>query len=580
MRNIALLVFSLLPLAPLGAQDKPVSKVLRIGDLTAPLSREFWLGPLRLWQASNYLQLNEGSRMLAGLSFQARDWPADPEDPPFTLPFLDPDTIRYLLASTWKGAGRTGSFSQKKGELRFSGSQEGLARAQARIQELRRRLSTPIQVEFALYREAEPTTSGLTWLKMDEAEKAMSEFRRADRIGLILHEQASVRPGDFVYMGERRSRSFLADYNVEIAEGSKSVDPVVRRIRCGNGLTLVFEISPDGQSLGLHFEISLRSVPDKVDSIPVGTEDIESVERIRYASHRIMANLTLPQEAAFVYVPGGATQGSPDAKLHALFIVRRKSTPRETQSGAVLLPYGSLTSHLSRTHAPILSDARLPPPLDKQELMEILQRSTETTQGARLSVPVMDGRHMILTGTPEILSRALARLDRLSAARSTSYIVRLGREAWVAGAWKAQGADLALPLMAWRSAAFIHGSAMSYLADLNTEVAKDVKVLDPSVGMIFQGMATQISIVPVKDKLRVLLELHERRLDELRRVEMKGTDKGSLEAPSLTRLERSREYLIAPGVKQVLGSGMDQQVEGNQVKTRLWIQVEKLGTGK
>ena len=580
MRHFSVLICTMLPwlpLAPLGAQDKPVSKILRIGDLTAPLSDEFWLGPLRLWEAPAP-ESDRGPHMLAGLSFQARSWP---EDPPVAEPFLDPETIRYLLASTGKGAGAKGSISQEKGEWRFSGSQKGLARARALIQELRARVSAPITVEFALYREPEAASPGLTWLTLEEGEKAMSEFRRADRIGLILHERAQVRPGDQVYMGEHRSKAFLADYNVEIAEGSKSVDPVVRRVRGGNGVTVVFETSPDGQSLALHMEISMRSFLDKVDSIPVGTADIESMDRIRYASHQVMANLALPQDGAFVYVPGGASDGTPEAKLRALFIVRHKSVPPETQSGAVLLPYGMLTSRLSRNHAPELEEnIRLPQLLTKQEILRGLLRSVRDEQNSTLQVPIMDGRHMILTGSREDLSSSIKHLENLYEARSKSYLVRLGREAWIGGAWKKQGADLALPLMAWHSAAFIHGSAMSYLAHFGIEIAKDTKIMDPSVGLLFQGTAAQISIVPVKDKLKVLLALEETRLDELRRVEMKGTNKGTLEAPALTRLVRSRDLLLTAGAKQVLGSGMDQEVEGKSVKTRLWIQVDPLGIGK
>jgi len=571
MRSITLLTLSLLPLGGLAAQAKPASTILEIRDLVAPLSQESWILPVRTW---NNWRMGRYPRLMR-IAFQGEDFEYGEEEAK-PIPFMDPNTILYLLSATGTSAEREG-FSMKDSVLHFAGAKEALTRARARIQDLRQRIAAPISVEVALYRNSDKSPAGVTWLTPSEGEKRMQAFRRGDAKGLLVHEQARVRPGDQVYLGQQRSRVLIASYNVELTETVKSADPVRLIQRYGHGMNLVFEVRPDGLGLGMHFEISLLDVPDKVDSIQVGTDDIQSMERMRHSDHRILGSLNLPNEAAFVYIP----QGDAKSRVRALVLVRRKEIPLPTGAGVVLLPHTWLTGKYSHNHAPgIRGEHWLPQRMNLGQIRGTLLDPLSSKREVGLTIPMMDDTHMILEAKPAYLEGTLERLGNLCDQRARNYLVRLGREAWVGGKWIEQGRRLALPVMAHRSTAFVDGEGMSYLENFVPEEGKLVRIMEPQIGLIFAGSMAQVTVIPSGSKLAVHLELEETQLVELRPIKRKGPDKGIIEAPTLEHLQRSVQLELEPEEKRILGSGPDIEIDGKPAKSRLWIQIDALEAGR
>ena len=136
------------------------------------------------------------------------------------------------------------------------------------------------------------------------------------------------------------------------------------------------------------------------------------------------------------------------------------------------------------------------------------------------------------------------------------------------------GTVATIPVLARRSGFLISGASETYVADYETEVAKDSALADPVVRAAFDGTQIVVAVVPRGEQVLVRLELAESSVSKMRKRESSSDIVGATWSPDVELTRYSRNILLRPGHAQVLGNGANRKLEdGKRYRTRLVLEV-------
>ncbi|MGH7151812.1 MAG: hypothetical protein ACREIU_13995 [Planctomycetota bacterium] len=460
------------------------------------------------------------------------------------LGFLSADCLQQLLR---RAVGEEGFAVDPLGEAWLvRGSSSAQSKARDLLSALRAAAARRVEVELSFH-----DLAGGKGGASGEPGKALASAR----LDLV--------PGALGSYGRRTERSFLMDYDVEVAERASVADPEFGTILAGLGIDLRAHLLSDGR---VHLTLladrgeALGSEPFDTGAEGLGTLD---VPRVGVAAIASCASVREGEAARFEVRDLREGEGP-----GFLLSVRARSIPREEPlaDGSRLLPVGFLADAGGRL-LPRFDDRlravadeeapdpeTVPPSRFLEWLREALgaERFDSVLGGGALAVPGSDSR-VALAGVPEeVLARAGEIRGALEGplASGVSLLLEIGG----GGEAPSPSPSARLGVTVGRACGAVLGVESTRVADYDVEIAQRSVAADPVVVREFDGVVFRAGLLALEgDRATLEVELLARSLGPRTRRATGIRHLGEVETAPVERAEVRRILTLAPGERALLG---------------------------
>ena len=339
------------------------------------------------------------------------------------------------------------------------GSEEGLARARALLEDLDRAgVRQQIELEITL------TADGATPTRFTQR----------------------VRSGENVRFGTRETLGFLADFEVDVASGGGTADPIIGRVIVGERTEVRAWRMPDGAGVFVLGTLDLSELAG-IDTLDPGSTDLGQLELPRVRSVVVQFAGAIQSGAALNVVVSGAplersewtlsvratTEPERSATWRVADIAWLESSPPETQ---FLTPGAGL---LVRDHDDYGVSAIAP------LSSAILWGELEASLGARRAERPLFSLAPGVVVAPAADQRVWGELDALLEAAQQSRAATRGLEVRAGALFVrtsiAEGIQLRVQ----------SGEERTALIDFDTEIAPEYWLAEPRVARVFDGIMVQ-----------------------------------------------------------------------------------------
>ena len=384
-------------------------------------------------------------------------------------------------------------------------------------------------------------------------------------------------PGALGSYEKREDRTFLMDYDVEVAERASVADPQFGRILSGLGLDLRALLLADGR---VHLTVladrgaALGSAPFDTGAEGLGTLDIP---RVGVAAIASCASIREGESARFE-VRGLGEEDGPGFLLS----IRAKSIPREEPlpDGTRLFSVGFLADAGGRLLPRLderlraVTDEEAPDPetIPPSRFLEWLReglgpgRFDSLLGGGALAVPCSDSR-VALAGLPEeVLARAgeIRRAIEAPLASGASLLLEIG----AGGEGPSRSARLAVTV--GRACGAVVGLESTRVADYDVEIAQRSVAADPVVVREFDGIVFRAGLLALEgDRATLEVELLARALGPRARRATGARHLGDVETAPVERAQVRTILSLGPGERLLLGEVPAPGADGSRLPAYL-----------
>ncbi|HET6203763.1 MAG TPA: hypothetical protein VFI25_13285 [Planctomycetota bacterium] len=378
---------------------------------------------------------------------------------------------------------------------------------------------------------------------------------------LLGRARLELAPGAVGSFGRRTERSFLMDYDVEVAERASVADPEFGTLLAGLGVDLRASPLSDGR---IHLTLLadrgevLGTEPFETGAIGLGTLEIP---RVAVGCLAACASLREGERALF------EVRGLPDREGPGLLLsVQARALPREGElaGGVRLFSVGFLADAGGRI-LPRIDERLLPVPDEEAADPETVPPSRflewlrETYGAARfdaalgasgLAVPCSDAR-LAFAGVPkEVLDRA----EELRAGMEKPLAAGVALALEVGAEGSAPRASVRLAATVGRSCGALLGVETTSVADYDVEIAQRSVAADPVVVREFDGVVFRAHLLALEGDRAVLeVELLGRAVGPRTRRATGARYLGDVETAPTERAALRRIVTLRPGERVLLG---------------------------
>jgi hypothetical protein len=381
---------------------------------------------------------------------------------------------------------------------------------------------------------------------------------------LVLGQHGRLRAG--------RETSFVADYDVEVAQDSAIAAPLIRELREGLDLQAVVGQAADGRLI-LRFGCTRSALAEPLATRTVGSEKVGDVQLPKVRSSIVVASGLVED--------GGAVVARHDGGLGSGVLVRvqRKDRgPATAPAGEQQIVFADdLLSHrlrvpVPRTRSPRPEDGEPPADMEIPHTLEPLPDPPEPISKdtfvdlIRAGAREESGMHFELVGS-RVYVRApeekIARVREIvtalgkSFSRNVAVEFRIGKTD-LSGQALAKPEDLAAKLPAQASVTasasdqflVAAGLEQSALLGHDVEIAEKSKIADPRVGPLFDGyVISGVVSSPGGDRIELALEVSH---DEILPMpaagfQLRADALGSVDLPQVVTTGGTFRLMLEPG---------------------------------
>jgi len=446
------------------------------------------------------------------------------------------------------------------------------------LEQLRLAMAPRLEFEVVVFEEPKPAR-GFEVIERKQAVQIIHKLQSENPGAILYRGSTEGRPYSIHHVGERTRRSYVVDYDVEVAEKAGIADPRPESIDFDRGLTIYPVLQPDGVSVALFCLLTWRDAPREIGKLGIEAKGSEELDKLDVTETQVGFSVPLPPNGAFVYSPGTRTH----PRLRVLVISSRLD-PMPASSTWTVIPHSLLTNGAMKN--PIVGEHEgdgwrgLPPPVDSDWLIGRLRNldpEVWETDGAFLESM---SEHLVVRADKESLRRLRQALAYLGRNSTKGYVVSVRREIRLAdakgAAWQSSGPALSVPVVAGRSCFLTTGRGQTYVADYESEVANDSALANPIIRAVLDGTELIAAVVPSGEHCLVQFDLAESQLAKLRKRPISNQLNGPIWSPEVDLARFSRSLLMRPGHQHVLGDGPAEiRADGKRYRTRFVLEVDE-----
>jgi len=406
-----------------------------------------------------------------------------------------------------------------------------------------------------------------------EAEALYKRVVSGDHGKVLFTGEARGRTGDYIHFGKRRTPGLLLDLDVEIAQKSSIMDPVVARLPLGHDLNVLPLLGPDGKDLALFCLFTRREIsspPEKLDLIVNGFK----IERVRVEQIQTAFSARIAGEGGIVVKPGGTRRPG----LRALLVVRRLDSVPESVAGQAVIPIGLFGIPVLKGTDEGVAGVRMGLCNEPDELFELVHNAAGKGQGdEKPLVGFANNMFMVLSGSSGQLATARNLVRYFTRDLERNFVVEIHREAKPlnnpATVWQALGGPIGIPCLGGRLGFALNGVEENYVGEYDVEVAQESKSSDPITKFCFDGLQAVVGVEAEAGACRVRLSLVDRSILGFRQIGP-GSDFGLFEVPDEQEVTWRQDFLLESGATRLLGEGPVRDVAGlGPCRTRVSIRL-------
>ena len=246
-------------------------------------------------------------------------------------------------------------------------------------------------------------------LNADQVNKLLAAAREGKRAALIKSMRTSAHPGQRVHMKDGSAKSYIRDFDIQVAAGIAAVDPIPSVVNSG---TLV-DVRPRLEPFGNAITMELRITRFDVKSMP---ERTIRVQRELFAASVVQVDVKkekekdAPSQGTSAQAGPGGTSKFEDLKVQQpkadSDAIRTTVTvkPGETALSGATFRNGRIVAYLVRPAVVTLEDKPAPEPVfEEQRLLKLydispLTRGVQDFAGMKLGVYGPGGSGAALAG--------------------------------------------------------------------------------------------------------------------------------------------------------------------------------------
>ncbi len=444
----------------------------------------------------------------------------------------------------------------------------------------------PVRLRTALFRLADERVFPVT-----AAPDRLAELTRG--LQPLWEGTASCRAGEVVGIEVGRARSYVRDFDVEIAEESKIGDPKTRLLFEGLHLTVEPHALTESRDLVLYCQVALAEQVGPIESRSTGSAELGSIDVPAVRSVRGAFSGRIEDGGALLHAAGGDDGAG-------LLLAVSAAAPRTAAAldNVAVLPVSALLTKALR--APVRNTPDRPNyvalnlvladdgaagrlgPSDADALHNMLVEALALQDDEHLW---LNGGHVVLQGrepTRTAAARLLVGLQDQSlrtaqvAVRTTMQEVG-GGDGLFAEAERGAPRDLhrlSFPALLGHPHVLLRGRETTALPDVDVEIAKNSAMSNPIVETVFGGICLSLNLFPTAEGASAEVELDLLHVPPLARRSRETTDGGDLYLPqtALARLAHSGALVL--GEEALLGDGPIISDGEKRYRTRQHLRVD------
>jgi hypothetical protein len=301
----------------------------------------------------------------------------------------------------------------------------------------------------------------------------------------------TVRSGEGVTFGIEESHGFLADFDVDVASGGGTANPVFGRALTGERVLVRAWRTPDGKGAFLIGTLDLSELTS-IGSADPGSTDLGKIDvpYVRSVVARFSGRIDSGKEL------GVSVSGAPLARPDWTLTVRATTEPVATATWRVAelawlesalpdagdLPVPGAGLFVLERHD---FDQRALEPLSSAILWGELEASFAARRAERPLFAVAPGIIVAPAADERIWMELDGLLDAAQRSRSATHAVEVRAGALVVRTMSAEGVDLRVQA----------GEERTALIDFDTEIAPEYWMAEPRVARVFDGVMVQARLV-------------------------------------------------------------------------------------
>jgi len=300
-----------------------------------------------------------------------------------------------------------------------------------------------------------------------------------------------------------RTRKYVPDFDVEIAQGSCIADPVTYPLSEGVAASVRPFLLQDGRAL-LRILASAGQAEQPFRRFRVGTTDLGWINRTFSSGGELEqadfhGSVASTEAILSVGETAAVIAGSPTGWELLLFTL--KQAPKPCEAGTMtLLPAGALTFEAKERELGFDVDEmtevfhwyrrEFPPRMSNSELHSMLKGPLEDQRGSMLvGTPWLQGTSFVVRADVATAGalQSLVRGIEQDFLRPVRLSIRLISSSGEGGSSKTIGM-LDAPLVAGRGASFASYHRADYMGDYDVEVAQEARIADPVLKVAYAGL--------------------------------------------------------------------------------------------
>ncbi|MFT7171622.1 MAG: hypothetical protein ACI80K_004776 [Paracoccaceae bacterium] len=401
------------------------------------------------------------------------------------------DAIRFALRSA-EGA-EVADLAHDERRLRLTGNAAAHRAAAAALGQLEALNLNSVDVEVVVIPRTPALLASAGWISAEAASTLLSEAPNQRR------SLFPVRIGRRTTLNQTQTKSFLHDYDVEIAQGAVVADPTVSILRTGTHLGVRVDHAADGTGFVVRTwgRSGAEAAPMRSITLPVLGDtvlELPSVHSSIWASSARLADGEAmvidagAEELMLLLIREDTASGSmPRVSLgaHALQPMRPEilSLPRAAPSGG----YGHHRQSMSSYGPEALMER-----LDKHELLEQLNLTRVPTIGTHLLCPQGSKAAQEATAAIQALTKAQPVAEyaidvRFQVLNASGAKALRGTTDWSAFANDPSTRRFSSTTIGHDATLLVSGIETAYLQDHDMQIAAGAVGPDPIVKTTFQG---------------------------------------------------------------------------------------------
>ena len=443
-----------------------------------------------------------------------------------------------------------------------------VAKAAQRIEDHRRLIAPRVRVSTVVVAVTDESKLEIFGRVGGSDARELYESAMRGSYGKVLSSGSTeCRAGELVFLGSRRTKSLLSDFDVEVAQDSKIADPITNKIDLANGVGVLPVVLPNAKGFAVFCQVASSDLESLVNKA-VGTGPIRHVEQASVATMQGLYNFSIEGDGGVFFAPS--------AGRRALVVIERLDEQPSADYVKRCVPVSLLsTSALASIQLSIdqrdhIEEEQEPEILSIDEIISI---GRDASGSDDLDVSASETA-ILMKGKSDEMEIAKNAMHLLLSTMTKSYVVELRRESrpiGSGGAWKPFGRPLVLSALGQRSSSVRVGTERHVLRDYNVEIAQEAAVADPIVDRIFDGQLVTASVSTLDaQRCAIRISLTDNSIAEMRDLPPAATDSGTMTLPDQRRATLRRRIVATSGRNVHIGSGAPRSVDGTLHATR-WV---------